>query len=240
MPFLSAALGTLAERPYVFAFLLAFLTLAGRELGSRRTALFLALGFSLAFGSEYASTRIGLPFGFYQYTGETRGRELFLSNVPFFDPLSFPFLAYASWCLARKALGRERGKTVILLAGFAMMWLDVVIDPLAVRGARWFLGNLFFYPAGGVYFGVPLGNFAGWWLVGSATVGAFLTLAPPLPLGNPLPGLWLYYGILAFNLALTAWIGEPVLFAAGLVLHALLGLALVAFRRVERAELAPS
>ncbi len=47
-----------------------------------------------------------------------------------------------------------------------MMLLDVVIDPLAVRGDRWFLGRVFDYPSGGVYFGVPLSNFAGWLLVG--------------------------------------------------------------------------
>src|SRR5512136_2024422 len=101
--------GSLELRPYVFGFLLAFLLIAGRELGRRAALLWLALGFSAAFAAEYTSTRIGFPFGLYGYTGSTKGRELFLSNVPFFDPLSFPFLAYASWCLARRALGRGRG-----------------------------------------------------------------------------------------------------------------------------------
>ena len=59
--------------------------------------------------AEYASTRIGIPFGLYHYTGETAWRELFVSKVPFFDPLSFPFLVYASYCLARWALGQARG-----------------------------------------------------------------------------------------------------------------------------------
>lgn len=43
-----------------------------------------------------------------------------------------------------------------------MMLLDVVLDPLAVQGDRWFLGRVFYYPGGGDYFGVPLVNFAGW------------------------------------------------------------------------------
>jgi putative membrane protein len=55
-----------------------------------------------------------------------------------------------------------------------MMLLDVVIDPVAVRGDRWFLGRIFYYPAGGVYFGVPLSNFAGWMIVGMVGVGGYL------------------------------------------------------------------
>ena len=51
--------------------------------------------------AELVSTRVGIPFGLYHYTGDTRAEELFLGNVPFFSPLSFPFLAYASYCLAR-------------------------------------------------------------------------------------------------------------------------------------------
>ena len=35
------------------------------------------------------------------------GRELYLSNVPFFDPVSFTFLAYASLGLAGQLLGVE-------------------------------------------------------------------------------------------------------------------------------------
>ena len=79
-----------------------------RDLGWRRTLGWLVWGFAVAFSAEFASTRVGIPFGLYHYTGATAGRELFISNVPFFDPLSFPFLAYASFCLARWALGPGR------------------------------------------------------------------------------------------------------------------------------------
>jgi putative membrane protein len=211
--------GTILLRPYVFAFLLAFLWISGRDLGWRRSVVWLWLGFGVALAAEYVSTRVGFPFGLYAYMGSTRGRELFLSNVPFFDPLSFPFLAYASWCVARRARGRSRGLAAVLLSGALMMLLDVVIDPLAVRGERWFLGQLFSYPAGGVYFGVPFSNFAGWWLVGSVIVGAFLRFDREERGRGPVAGVGLYYGVLAFNLALTAWIGEPLLLAVGLAVH---------------------
>jgi putative membrane protein len=212
--------GTLVLRPYVFAFLVAFLAMAFRDLGKGRALGWLGLGFVTAFTAEYASTRIGVPFGLYRYTGATGGRELFLSNVPLFDPLSFPFLAYASWCVARGVLGRSRGLRVVSLSALLMMLLDVVIDPLAVRGERWFLGHLFDYPDGGAWFGVPLSNFAGWFLVGFTIIGAFLSVSRAEPRSSPAPGIALYYAVLAFNLAITIWIGEPALAAAGLAIHA--------------------
>jgi Carotenoid biosynthesis protein len=168
--------GTFLLRPYVFGFLAAFLVAGAADLGWRRTLLFGAWVGPVAWLAEFTSTRIGVPFGLYHYTGDTRGRELFIANVPFMDCLSFTFLAYAAFCLARAVLRVRRGPdaVVVLVAGVAMMLLDVVIDPLAVRGDRWFLGRIFYYPDGGVYFGVPLSNFAGWMIVGWVGVGGYV------------------------------------------------------------------
>jgi Carotenoid biosynthesis protein len=168
--------GTFLLRPYVFGFLGAFLVAGGADLGWRRTLLFGAWVGPVAWLAEFASTRVGVPFGLYHYTGDTRGQELFIANVPFMDCLSFTFLAYASFCLARAILRARQvpPPVVVLVAGVAMMLLDVVIDPLAVRGDRWFLGRIFYYPEGGVYFGVPLSNFAGWMIVGWVGIGGFV------------------------------------------------------------------
>jgi putative membrane protein len=226
-------LGSLLLRPYVFLFLLVFLGAGFRDLGARRTALFLAWVWPLAFVAEFASTRIGIPFGLYYYTEATRGRELFIADVPFFDSLSFTFLAYAAFCLARVVLGRTRALPgLAVLAGVLMMLLDVVIDPLAVRGDRWFLGHVFWYPNGGIYFGVPLSNFLGWFVVGAMGVGGYLRLAGARAIGGkPLPGVGLYYGVLAFNVVLTGWIQEWSLLAAGVALHLVLAAALVTASR---------
>jgi putative membrane protein len=211
---------TVTLRPYVFLFLIAFLITAARDLGRVRALGFLFWGWIVAFVAEYASTRIGVPFGLYHYTGTTAGVELYVANVPLFDSISFVFLAYASFCLARWTLGTERRAAIVLLAGILMMLLDVVIDPLAVRGDRWFLGRIFYYPSGGVYFGVPLSNFAGWIVVGWIIVGGYAWAARARRDGSPGPGLALYYGVLLFNLAITAWIGEWALLAAGIALQA--------------------
>jgi len=219
-------IGTFVLRPYVFGFLAAFLAAGVVDLGVRRTLLFAAWVGPLAWLAEFSSTRIGIPFGLYHYTGTTQGQELFIADVPFMDCLSFTFLAYAAFCLARVALAARRvpAPVMALSSGVLMMLLDVVIDPIAVRGDRWFLGRIFFYPDGGMYFGVPLSNFAGWVVVGTLGVGGYLTLGR---LGGwtatsgrrPWPGIALYYAVFGFNLAVTAWIGEWKLLMLSMTVH---------------------
>jgi uncharacterized membrane protein len=224
-------LGTLLLRPYVFAFVGAFLAAGLADLGWRRTLGFALWVWPLAWLSEFVSTQVGVPFGFYRYTELTRGQELFIANVPLMDSLSFTFLAYAAFSLARAALaGRTTSRmSLAAVAGFLMMLLDVVVDPLAVRGDRWFLGRIFYYQESGLYFGVPLSNFAGWWVVGAAGVGGYLAMAAPAgaPTSRLWPGVALYYAVLGFNLAVTAWIGEWVLVAAGVSLHAVTAAILI-------------
>jgi uncharacterized membrane protein len=95
---------------------------------------------------------------------------------------------------------------------------------VALRGYRWFLGQIYGYPEGGVYFGVPLSNFAGWFVVALVLIGVLQYLATgPLPSSHfwdwgrrpsssqALPGAGLYLGILGFNLAMTFLIGETCL-----------------------------
>ena len=111
---------------------------------------------------------------------------------------------------------------VTLLSALLMMLLDVVIDPLAVRGDRWFLGRIFYYPEGGPYFGVPLSNFLGWFIVGVIAVGGYVWLrrsAETVAMTPVWPGIALYYAVLAFNLAVTAWIGEWSMLAIGAGVH---------------------
>jgi uncharacterized membrane protein len=235
-------LGTVMLRSYVVAFLLTYLVVAGRDLGWPRAVAWLGWGWLVAFAAEYASTRMGIPFGLYHYTGRTIGQELYVANVPLFSPLSFPFMSYAAWSLARAVGGRPRAAGTVLTAGMLMMLLDVVIDPLAVRGDRWFLGDIFFYPEPGWYFGVPLSNFAGWALVcwviaGGLVLTRFLGLESrgrAAPLGDAAAGAALYYAMLVFNLAITLAIGEGLLFAVGAGLHTALAAALLGARRRSR------
>jgi uncharacterized membrane protein len=226
-------LGTLVLRPYVFAFVACFLVAGAFDVGWRRTLVFAGWVFPVVWLAEYVSTRIGVPFGLYHYTDTTRGQEIYIANVPLMTSLSFTFLAYASFCLARVALNGKAagGWSLALTSGILMMLLDIVIDPIAVRGDRWFLGHVFYYQEEGVYFGVPLSNFIGWVLVGTASVGGYLLLTRDGRGSRPAPGIALYYAVLAFDLVVTAWIREWVLLGLGVLLHVTTAAVLYAVHR---------
>ncbi len=244
MDFLALLGKTLLLRPYVFLFLAIALATSTRLIGKQRTAIFFLITWATAFVCEFSSTRTGVPFGWYFYTGSTVGQELYIGNVPFMDSLSFSFLLFTSYCLALTFLlpAQSRGLTMVMSAdpavrasvpvlGLTVLFfvlLDVVIDPVALRGDRWFLGNIYYYPEPGVHFGVPIANYLGWAVVGLAAFGLYQRLDRRLPDCPPptlnvfrtlLFGCALYYGILAFNLAVTFWIGEPLIGVTGVLMY---------------------
>ena len=237
--------GSVIHRPYVYAFFACFLAFAAYQLGARRTLTFALCTWAIAFGAEFSSTHNGFPFGPYRYFDATRTRELWIANVPFWDSLSFVFLSYFSLALAaallspRNALARGewpglRHRAAPLVGGAFMLLLDVVIDPIALQGEKWFLGKIYDYPYPGFYFGVTAANFAGWFLVGAASQWVFQRCADLLPWCR---GPWrrlhprfvwavlaVYAGVFAFNLAVTLWIGDlPLAGASGAVIAVTLG-----------------
>ena len=237
-------MGTLWLRPYVFVFLAAFLLVALAEIGPRRTLVWGLAGYSVAFLCEYSSTRNGFPFGLYHYhEAATRGRELWIANVPFMDSLSFVFLSFVSWATAERLLGhppdpvgRIRGSAASLgLGALLMVAIDLLCDPVSLRGDRWFLGDLYHYAEPGAFFGVPLSNFLGWGFVAAAILALLMTLervgwlggAPRYRLPAPMlsaPAFWA--GIVLFNVGLAFWVGLPALGWLGLGFVGAVGVAL--------------
>jgi putative membrane protein len=221
--------GTVVHRPYVWAFFACFVAVALRHLGARRAITFAVGTWAVAFAAEYSSTRNGIPFGPYEYFDATRGQELWISNVPFWDSLSFVFLSYFSFVLAAAirsppgTLGETpwpglRARSTPLVGGALMMLLDLVIDPVTLQGEKWFLGRIYAYPSDGFWFGVTAANFAGWFLVGVASQWLFQRCLGWLPWcrgpWRPAPrrlawaAFGVYAGVLAFMLAVTVAIGD--------------------------------
>ncbi|OGW42199.1 MAG: hypothetical protein A2010_10615 [Nitrospirae bacterium GWD2_57_9] len=254
-------LDTITLRPYVFVFFLAYLLGCTLHLGLARAVLFGLAGYAIAWLSEFSSIHTGFPYGSYYYIETTRGREIWVLGVPLMDSLSYVFLAYASYSLALLILApvRRSGWVVYvletrelrvslftaLLAAVLFMYLDIIIDPVALQGHRWFLGQIYGYPEEGVYFGVPLSNFAGWFLTGFGLMLALQKIDAALST-RKLPdyagyrhrwryliGPGLYFGVLLFNLAVTFAIGEQLMAWSGLFIVLLPLLLLVSIVRIK-------
>src|SRR5690348_16608926 len=118
--FFDIAVGTVSMRPYVFAFFVTYLVAAVLHLGWRKTIWFTVAGYLIAFASEYSSINNGFPYGWYYYIESTRGRELWVAGVPFFDSLSYVFLCYCSYAAALLVLSPakwSKGNLILLETG---------------------------------------------------------------------------------------------------------------------------
>jgi len=264
MELLHLTLGTISMRPYVFAFFAAYLLAAVTHLGWKRVALFTAGGYLTAFASEFSSINTGFPYGWYYYIDKTSSQELWIAGVPFFDSLSYVFLCYCSYATAililapLKTCGRSivilethrlrRSISVLILGSFLQTYLDIIIDPVALQGEKWFLGRIYGYRETGHHFGIPVTNYIGWFLVSivmifllqriavsggkKATSPAGVCYFP----GSCLLPAFLYLCIIAFNLIVALVINEMTIAITGLfiVLLPLVIVLLLTGRRLNR------
>lgn len=218
---LESILLVLVKRWYVWVFLIAYLGVASYHWGFKRTLKFLVLGYFIAWISEASSIRNGFPYGDYKYRYDQMVGEPFFFGVPIWDSLSYVFLNFSGWMTALFLRSRwnprtplpelQRSFKTILWGATLTMMIDVVIDPVANLGEKWFLGDIYFYPTGGLYFDVPLTNFAGWFLVSLAILGAFRLTdrleGIPKHINSVVLGMLLYFGVYFFNLGITLKIG---------------------------------
>jgi len=260
MEFFSLLFHTVLLRPYVFVFLLVYLLACSLHMGVKRAILFSMAGYLIAWLSEYSSIHNGIPYGYYYYLEHTKGHELWVLGVPFMDSLSYVFLAYAGYSVALimiSPLMLSGGRVYLLetkrirnslsarfLGALFFVYLDIIIDPVALQGHKWFLGQIYGYPEKGVYFGVPISNFIGWFLVGFLMIYVLQKIDRSLDkyadyVGDKFPwryliGPALYLGILIFNLSITFAIGEYHLGWVGVftvLLPAVLGYRILTVRR---------
>jgi len=226
-------IATIIKRPYVFAFLVAYLFLAWRLWGWKRTIFWLISGYLIAWASEFSSINNGFPYGWYFYRYENMPGELMIAGVPFFDSLSYPFLIFAGYSTALFILSRafrnnflvsNRATALAILLGSTLtMLLDIIIDPVAKLGNQWFLGEIYWYATPGWYFGIPISNFMGWFFVPLVVITfnmlawhIFPKLLPEkrfVAMGSNMTDLTgrlfptFYASIALFNISISLWIG---------------------------------
>jgi carotene biosynthesis associated membrane protein len=179
----------------VLAFLLASLLAASARSGPAYALAIAAAGFAVGAVAEAVGVVTGFPFGDYAYTDRLGPSVL---DVPLVVPLAWAMMAYPAWRVAETlATGRA---TRVLVAALALVAWDVALDPQMVGFGFWV------WPDGGAYEGIPLGNYAGWLLVGLLLYALWAVVEPrraPRRIGPVEDGL----GVLLYA---WTWIGETV------------------------------
>jgi uncharacterized membrane protein len=243
---LSLFVGTLVLRPYVLAFFLLYLLGSVTKVGWVRTAVFAAIAFAVSLAAELSSTRNGIPYGLFQYVDATRDAELWLGSVPLWTGLFFAAVCWSAFQTAvllwsplelrrgdfqvLDTIAIRRSGRVLVTGAVLVTALGGLLEPLKVRGDRWFLGALYAYPEGGLYFGAPATAFAGMLVTALVTIGLYQRIEPlllrptrllragqaHLPLGGLVEPAC-YLTLVAFALAVTLWLGEQQVALVGLL-----------------------
>ena len=158
---------TLATRGIVGLMLATSLADAASARGRARGTGLVATAGALGFATEVVGVATGRPFGHYTY-GPGLGPQV--GRVPLLAGAAWAMMARPAWVVAG-LVARTPLARVLTAAGALTAW-DVFLDPRMVREGYWT------WPDGGSYEGVPLSNFAGWWLTGVLVFAAWQVLDP--------------------------------------------------------------
>lgn len=171
---ISGAMGVLpawlAFNPYVIlsgTLVMRLPLIAGiAPLLDRRAAALLAGVCAYAYAIEIVGIATGWPYGHFEYLIELGPM---IAGVPLGLPLFFLPLVLNAYLLAALLLGSLAARRWVRLATTLglVLAIDLVLDPGAVAVGFWA------YLDGGVYYGVPLTNYAGWVLSGTVATVAF-------------------------------------------------------------------
>jgi uncharacterized membrane protein len=151
---------------------------AGWTLTYRRGLALILLCWLIGFIFEAIGVNYGCVFGgHYVYQSDSR---LMLFGVPWTIPFYWAALIYASYNVvssflfwtSREKPDKQRGDApllplLIFLDGLAIVVIDLIMEPLQVMARNWM------WLDGGPYYGIPIGNFVGWFVVTVISTGTF-------------------------------------------------------------------
>ena len=193
---------------------------AYRTLGVWHSFGFMLPALAISLTSELLGTSTGFPFGHYRYlTG--LGYKI-AGLVPFTIPLSWFYLGFSAYLIARAGLNNKISQnwlkmvaSITLGAIFLTAW-DFVLDPAMSQTTLPF----WVWEQPGAFFGMPYQNFAGWFGTGAVfmTVATLIWKVKPFnfPQSNLGVPLAIYVSNFAFAMIMSL--------AAGIYIPVLLGL----------------
>lgn len=168
---------------------------AAQRMGWTRALSLLVIIFVTGLTLESIGVATGAVYGPYHYTDKLGPK--FLGLVPYLIPVAWFMMMYPALLIGRGVIagrvrvGWLRWLAVAALGGIAMTAWDLVMDPLMVGGGHWV------WEVNGVYFGIPLQNFWGWWLTSFLALLIFQRLEGRLK-GIPQPTIEERWAILLY------------------------------------------
>lgn len=194
--------------PFVFTILHAVW-----NLDWKRAVGFLGMAALIGFVAEVLGVNFGLGFGGqYKY----RDQPGMIFGVPITVPIYWAIFIYTSYVISSSSFGwfmvkkpSQSWKTqliwpLLLLDGLLTMNIDMALDPVQTLRESWE------WETKGPYFGIPIGNFIGWFLVAAVSSGIFRYFESRFPQSDEkindsamlLPTIG--YGLLAVTIMLMA------------------------------------
>ena len=176
---------------------------------------------------EHVGSTTGQPFGRYVYTGALRPQ---IAGVPVIVPLAWFSMALPAREAAHAALGpRSTPLGRIALGSVAMTAWDLFLDPQMVGEGYWAWGRR------GVYRGIPLTNFVGWFVTGLGVMALLEAVLPPdddRSADAALVGEYTFMGVME-TIGFARWFRDPVVAVVGGL--GMLPIAAAAVARLARA-----
>jgi putative membrane protein len=177
---------------------------------------------------ERVGTSTGIPFGRYAYS---RALQPQIAHVPAIVPLAWFALGVPARETAHAALGaRSTPATRIVLGSAALTAWDLFLDPQMVGEGYWAWARR------GIYRGIPLTNFVGWFVTGLGVMALLEVVLPPTAEPNDadgaLVGEYAYMGVME-TIGFARYFRDPIVAVAGGL--GMLPVAAVAITRKLRA-----
>jgi putative membrane protein len=225
--------GTVAGRWYVTLFGAVFLWRASRQLGWRKTWIYLGASLVVGIAAENGAVHLGFPYTTYSFDHALRDKELFVGSAPLMVPMSYGFMSYFAFESGRLlASGPFRTRALrpwheLLVAWTLAVWALFILDPVSRMGDRFYLGELWRYRGPGFWFGLPLGSQLGFALT-AAILLLVLHRLDGDALDEPVPGglrrhphlvaLLTYHGEVLHLAGVAFYLGEDTVGGAALVI----------------------
>jgi uncharacterized membrane protein len=135
---------------------------AVERYGKKNAFIFFIITSAVSLFFENLSVITGFPFGFYHYSP-----TLGVLPVPLIIIFEYFAMGYLSWTIAHILTGQYskklEGKQIFLVpfvASFIMVMWDLTVDPISAT-----LQGLWVWTYPGPFFGIPISNYFGWFLV---------------------------------------------------------------------------